>query len=198
MTLNGERLPFVLAFGDSLTAGYGLARADSFAAQLQHRLQAEWPGARVRNAGVSGDTTTDALARLPRLLSSLSQRPDLTIVQFGANDLLRGHPLELTRANLDAVLRYLERCGIPVLLAQMEPPALLGPIGKVCAAIYSELAAKHGVALHPFFPPGVLGNPSLTLRDRLHPTARAVGLVADHMLPAVATALRWISARAAA
>jgi acyl-CoA thioesterase-1 len=152
----------------------------------------------VRNAGVSGDTTTDALARLPRLLSSLAQRPDLTIVQFGANDLLRGHPLERTRANLDAVLRELERCGIPVLLAQMEPPALLGPIGKVCAAIYSELAAKHGAALHPFFPPGVLGNPSLTLRDRLHPNARAVGLVADHMLPAVAAGLHRISASAAA
>lgn len=197
MTPAGERPPLILAFGDSLTAGYGLGHSESFAAQLQHRLVARWPGAVVRNAGVSGDTTTDARARLPRLLSSLTQRPDLTIVQFGANDLLRGHRLDRTRANLDAILSELERCHIPVLLAQMEPPALLGPIGKLCAALYTELAAKHAVALHPFFPPGVLGNPAMTLRDRLHPTARAVGLVADHMLPAVYAALRRSSGSAA-
>lgn len=101
--------PLILAFGDSLTEGYGLAAADSFPNQLQALLQPRHPGARVINAGVLGDTTTSALARLPRLLTKLSSRPDLVIVELGANDLLRGIPLETTRANLDAILTELSR-----------------------------------------------------------------------------------------
>ncbi|MDB5673356.1 MAG: hypothetical protein JWM65_338, partial [Sphingomonas bacterium] len=94
--------PYILAFGDSLTSGHGLAAADSFPAQLEALLRATHPGARVDNAGVSGDTTASGLARLPRLLSRLDRRPDLAIVELGANDMLRfADPLHIRR-NLDA------------------------------------------------------------------------------------------------
>nr|WP_299911455.1 arylesterase [Sphingomonas bacterium] len=179
----------MLAFGDSLTAGYGLAISESFPAQLQTGLRVNWPNAVVRNAGVSGDTTASAHSRLPRLLSSLTALPDLAIVELGANDLLRGISPERTRANLDTILSEFGRRGIRVLLAAMELPSFLGTFSHACNAIYPELAAKHGVPSHPFFPRGVLGHRELVLRDRLHPNARAIELVTEAMLPAVIAAL---------
>jgi acyl-CoA thioesterase-1 len=122
-------------------------------------------GAYVQNAGVSGDTSASALARLPRLLSSLSRVPDLAVVALGANDLLRGMSLQQTRSNLDAIIGELARCGIPVLIAAMEAPRFLGGFARACDAVYSDLAAKHGVPAWPFFPAGVLGNRALTLSD---------------------------------
>jgi acyl-CoA thioesterase-1 len=185
-----EGSPFVLAFGDSLTAGYGLAPSEAFPARLETLLRQEWPTARVQNAGVSGNTSGDALARLPRLLSSLEVRPDLAIVEFGGNDLLRGISLDRTRANLDAILLELGRSDIPVLLAVLEAPRYLGAFAERCDAVYADLAARHGVAAVPFFPSGILGDPDFTLRDGLHPNARAIGRVAEAMLPAVEAAIR--------
>lgn len=184
-----KAVPFVLAFGDSLTAGYGLASSESFPAQLQAGLRARWPAAIVRNAGVSGDTTASALARLPRVLSSLTALPDLAIVELGANDMLRGIPPERTRPNLDTILAEVARCGIPVLLASMELPSFIGAIAHAYNSVYADLAAKHRVPLQPFFPRGVMGHPEMVLRDRLHPNARAIGQVAAAMLPAVVDAL---------
>ena len=181
--------PYVLAIGDSLTAGYGLTAAHAFPAQLQCLLRERHRHAVVQNAGVSGDTSGMALARLPRLLSSLRRLPGLAIVELGANDLLRAVQPQQTRANLDAILGELERCGIPVLIAAMEAPRFLGRFAAACDAIYTDLAAKHGVPVRPFFPPGVLGNPALTLPDRLHPNARAIALIAEHLAPAVLSAL---------
>ena len=193
LTAAGDRTaapaPFVLAFGDSLTAGYGLAASESFAAQLEAALRADHPRARVRNAGVSGDTSQHALARLPRLLSSLDHRPDLAIVEFGANDLMRGVPLARTRASLDAILAELARCDIPVLLAAMEAPRFLGAVAEQCDELYVGLGRTHGVPVVPFFPAGVLGHPAMTLRDRLHPNARAIAMVVAAMLPAVVAAI---------
>ncbi len=114
--------PLLLAFGDSLVAGYGLPASQSFPAQLQHRLGERHEGVRVINAGVSGNTTSAALRRLPAVLSRLTGRPDLAIVQIGANDVLRGFAPAQTRANVDAILTELGRCGIPVLLTTLEPP----------------------------------------------------------------------------
>ena len=191
--------PVVLALGDSLTAGYGLARHQSFAAQLEQRLRlrARWPAARVVNAGVSGDTTADGLRRLPRVLAGLDGRPDLAIVELGANDLLRGLSPATTRANLDAILIELARCGIPVLLATFEVPAMLGAHADRYNGIYPALAKRHGVPTHPFFPAGVMGHPSLVLADRLHPNAAAIGLVADAFLPVVTRLLDTPAAKAA-
>lgn len=189
--------PLVLAFGDSLTEGYGLTPSQSFASQLEHLLRQRHPGARVVNAGVSGDTTASALARLPKLLSGLRQVPDLVIVELGANDLLRGIPLERTHANLDAILTELKRCKLSVLLAQMDAPSFLGIFGQACTALYADLATRHGVALAPFLPRGVLGNPALTLRDRIHPNAKGTALIASRFLPAVEAALDATTEQAA-
>jgi acyl-CoA thioesterase-1 len=180
--------PHILAFGDSLTAGHGLQAADSFPAQLEALLCATDPGARVLNAGVSGDTTASGLARLPRLLSRLDRRPDLAIVELGANDMLRFADPQHIRRNLDAILDQFASCGIPVLLAGMMAPLLLGALASRLNAIYPDLAAKHGVPLYPFFLKGAIGR-GLTLRDGIHPNARAIGIIARGILPAVVSAL---------
>ena len=184
--------PVVLAFGDSLTAGYGLASDQSFAAQLQAALRGRWAGARVLNAGVSGDTTTTGLARLPRVLSGLSARPDLAIVELGANDLLRGIDPSQMRANLDAILHGLRQAGIPPLVAGMRAPPFLGPFAWRFDAVFPAVAAAHGAALYPFFLDGVVGDPTLTLADGLHPNARAIGIVVERILPTVVTALEAV------
>ena len=181
--------PLILALGDSLTAGYGLARDESFAAQLETRLRARHPAARVVNAGVSGDTSAGGRARLPRLLAGLSQRPDLAIVELGANDFLRGLPVAGLRANLDAILSDLGRCGIPALLAGMAVPAFLGARAAAFGDVFPDVAARHGVPLYPHFLDGVAGRQGLTLADGLHPNARAIGIVAGRILPHVEAAL---------
>jgi acyl-CoA thioesterase-1 len=177
--------PLILAFGDSLIAGFGLAAADGFPAQLQRALRGRRPQAAVLNWGVSGDTTGDALRRLPRLLSGLAARPDLAIVQIGPNDLWRGLSPERTRANLDAILTEFGRCGIPVLLATVTPPAFLMQRAAGHVGIHDEVARRHGVATCAFFPAGVLGHPEMVLIDRVHPNARAIAAVVAHMLPIV-------------
>ena len=189
--------PVILALGDSLTAGYGLRPGQSFAAQLQARLRPDFPAAQVINAGVSGDTTATALKRLPKLLSSLRRKPDLAIVELGANDLIRGMPLTHTKANLDAILIELARMDIPVLLAQMEAPAFLGAFGQACTNIYSELAARHRIESHPFLPPKLLGNGMMCLPDRIHPNAAGVGAIVAAFAPAVMKLLQKTRLRAA-
>jgi len=181
--------PLLLAFGDSLTAGYGLPAAESFPAQLEAALRRTQAQARVLNAGVSGDTSAAGLARLPRVLSGLRARPDLAIVELGANDLLRGIAPATTRASLDAILHLLGQAGVPVLLVGVTAPAFLGPIAAAYNAVFPSVAAAHGAALFPVSLAGVVGNPALTLPDRLHPNGRAIGQVVAQMLPAVLAAL---------
>jgi len=184
-----QTAPYVLAFGDSLTAGYGLPAASSFAAQLQTALRTRFPAAAVHNAGVSGDTTAGGLKRLAPVLTRLQRRPDLVIVELGANDLLRGFAPEQTRANLDEILHQLARCNLPTLLTTFEAPPFLGALRARYQSMYAGLATKHGIATAPFFPPNVLGHPDLVLADRLHPNARAIELVVAALMPAVCSAL---------
>jgi acyl-CoA thioesterase-1 len=190
--------PFVLAFGDSLTAGYGLAREDAFPARLQALLRDRRPNAVVQNAGVSGDTTSSGRARLPRVLSALRQRPDLAILELGANDFLQGVDAARTRQNLDAMLTAFADSGIAVLLAGMRAPPFLGVAAAPFNAIHPDLAARHGVPLYPFFLDGVAGRRDRTLADGLHPNAVAVAEVARRILPHVERALAAAGARAAA
>lgn len=182
--------PLILAFGDSLVAGYGLSVADSFPAQLQRRLCEHFEGAQVINAGVSGNTSADALRRLPAVLSRLTARPDLAIVQIGANDVLRGLSPARTKAALDAILAELGRCGIPVLLTTLEPPAFLRARTGAFMGIHADVAARHGAAIAPFFPDGILGHPAMVLADRVHPNAQAIGTVISHLLPVITQALK--------
>lgn len=181
----------VLAFGDSLTAGYGLGPTQSFPARLEAALRRSGVAARVHNAGVSGDTTAAGRARLGWVLRGLGRKPDLAIVELGANDMLRGLKPAETRANLDAILAELKRRQIPTIVAGMRAAPNLGR-GYAAAfeGIFPALATKYGARLYPFFLEGVAANRSLLLADGMHPTARGVEIITARILPTVRTALR--------
>ncbi|MDB5690220.1 MAG: family lipase [Sphingomonas bacterium] len=181
----------VLAFGDSLTAGYGLGPTQSFPARLEGALRKGGVAARVHNAGVSGDTTAAGRARLGWVLRGLGRKPDLAIVELGANDMLRGLKPAETRANLDAILAELKRRRIPTIVAGMRAAPNLGrAYAAAFEGIFPALAAKHGARLYPFFLEGVAGNRSLLLADGMHPTARGVDIITARILPTVRAALR--------
>ena len=181
--------PYILAFGDSLTAGYGLRRDESFPRQLELRLATRHPGAVVNNASVSGDTTTGGRARLARVLAALLRLPDLAIVELGANDFIRGIDPARTEDNLDAILTDLARYRIPALLTGMHAPAILGTRAIRFNALYPALAARHGVTFDPFFLEGVAGRRGYVLADGFHPNASAIAHVATRILPLVEAAL---------
>ncbi len=179
-----ERL--ILAFGDSLTAGYRLKPAESFPAQLEALLRAEGQKVRVHNAGVSGDTTAGGKARLGWVLAGLKQKPDLAILELGANDMLRGQNPKLTEANLDAMLAEFKKRGIPVILAGMFASQNLGVrYFDEFNSIFPTLAKKHGATLYPFFMKGVVFNKPLLLDDGIHPNRQGVGVIARNILPVV-------------
>jgi acyl-CoA thioesterase-1 len=181
----------ILAFGDSLTAGYGLKPAESFPSQLQASLRKTGIAATVQNAGVSGDTTAQARARLDWVLRSLKQKPDLAIVQLGANDMLRGIDPSQTRANLTAILADFGKRGVPVLLAGMLAAPNMGPdYAKAFNPVFPTLAKQFHVPLYPYFLRGVTGNRGLLQQDRLHPTGPGVAVVVRGISPAVRQLLR--------
>lgn len=183
-----ERL--ILGFGDSLMAGYGLKAGESFPAQLEARLRAEGRAVRVHNAGVSGDTTAGGKGRLPWVLNSLKRKPDLAILELGANDMLRGLPPAQTRANLEAMLLEFKKRGIPVILAGMFGGPNLGVrYVDEFNAIYPALAKKHGATHYPFFLKGVAFNRPLLLEDGLHPNRQGVALMVTNILPTVRKSL---------
>jgi acyl-CoA thioesterase I len=180
----------ILAFGDSLTAGFGLADADGFVAQLQAALADRGVSARVINAGVSGDTTAGGLARLDW---ALGDDPQLVIVELGANDGLRGLDPKTTAANLDGILAKLESQKRAVLLAGMKAPRNLGTeYTTAFDAIYPDLAARYHVTLYPFFLDGVATDPQLNQEDGIHPNAAGVKVVVGHILPYVLKAIDGI------
>jgi acyl-CoA thioesterase-1 len=182
--------PLIWAYGDSLAAGYGLPPALGFTAQLQAALRRAGVAATVRNGGVAGDTAAQGRARLRWGLRGLRAKPDLVIVELGANDMLRGLPVAQARANIDRILIELARRRIPVLLVGMRAAPNLGrDYVREFEAMYPALARKHRVPLYPFFLEGVAANPALIQRDGLHPNARGVAVVVRGILPAVRRAL---------
>lgn len=184
-----ERL--VLAFGDSLYAGYGLERGQSLPDLLQDRLRAQGINARVVNAGVSGDTTAAGRRRLIFALDNLPRKPDLVVLGLGGNDALRQIAPEETRANMEAMLDELRRRDIDALLTGMRAPPNLGPdYAARFDPIWPELARSHDAALYPFILDGVITNPALMQADRIHPTAEGVERMADRIAPLVAGELR--------
>jgi acyl-CoA thioesterase I len=171
----------IVALGDSLTAGYGLAAKDGFVPQLQAALTKNGVAAVIANAGVSGDTASDGLARLDW---SVPQGTDAVIVELGANDMLRGIKPEVTRAALDTILQRLTARHISVLLCGMRAAPNLGAeYAEAFERIYPELAVKYGVLLYPFFLDGVAADPSLTQHDGLHPNPAGVGVIVRRILP---------------
>lgn len=176
----------VLAFGDSLTAGYELPPGDGFAPQLEAALRAKGIAATVHNAGVSGDTTAQGRARLGWVLTGLKAKPDLAIVELGANDMLRGIDPTVTRGALAEIVERLKARGIPVLLTGMLAAPNYGPDYKArFDAIYPDLAGQYGLTLYPFFLDGIIGDRGQHLDDGLHPNAKGVETIAARILPTV-------------
>ncbi len=173
----------LLALGDSLTAGYGLAREESFATRLETVLRSKGYDVRVINAGVSGDTSAGGRSRLEW---ALADKPRAAIVELGANDGLRGLDPAVTFANLDAIVGRLKMAGVAVLLTGMKALPNLGvEFGVEFEDVYPRVAAKHGVPLYPFFLDGVATDPDLNLPDRLHPNARGIEVIVKRILPHV-------------
>ena len=173
----------IAAFGDSLTAGYGLPAADAFPVRLESALRKAGKRVRVINAGVSGDTTAGGRARLGWVLAD---KPDAVIVELGANDAMRGIDPAETSRNLAAILQVLKKRGVRVLLAGMLAPPNLGDrYAKAFNAIYPELAAAYDVSLYPFFLDGVAAIPTLNQPDGIHPTAEGVERIVKGILPYV-------------
>jgi len=182
--------PLILAFGDSLTAGYGLDSGLGFAPQLQATLRRRGIAAEVVDGGVSGDTSEAAKARVGWTLDGLPRKPDLIIVELGANDMLRGLEPGLTKANLDAILAELRRRNIKVLVAGMRAAPNLDPAYVArFEAIYPELARRNDAALYPFFLDGAAGQQGMIQQDGMHPTFSGVKRIVTGITPAVKQAL---------
>lgn len=173
----------IVALGDSLTAGYGLPPGSGFPAKLEAALAARGIAATVVDAGVSGDTTSGALARLDW---SVGADADAVIVELGGNDALRAIDPARTRENLDAILARLAARGVPVLLAGMRAPPNLGEAyAGAFDPIFGDVAQRHDALLYPFFLDGVAADPVLNQGDGIHPTAEGVEVIVERILPSV-------------
>jgi acyl-CoA thioesterase-1 len=178
----------IVALGDSLTAGYGLATNEAFPVQLQAALNAAGVPAVVENAGVSGDTTGGGLARLDWALGA--SNPDLVIVALGGNDFLRGLPIDATRSNMEKIVGGLAEREVPTLVAGMlAPPSMGAEYEAAFNAIYPNVAAANKAALYPFFLDGVAFERELNQRDGIHPTAEGVAIMVERIMPSVIEAL---------
>jgi acyl-CoA thioesterase-1 len=171
----------IVAFGDSLTAGYGLPAQETFPARLERALKAKGHNVEIENAGVSGDTASGGLSRLDW---SIPDGTDAVIVELGANDMLRGVDPKVTRQALDEILTKLKARNIPVLLAGMRAAPNLGAdYVRAFEAIFADLAQTYDVVFYPFFLDGVATRAKLALRDGLHPNAAGVDAIVAGILP---------------
>jgi acyl-CoA thioesterase-1 len=174
----------LLVFGDSLSAGYGLARGESFPDRLQRRIDAEGLSWRVVNQGVSGDTTAGGVARMNR---GLSQNPSLVLLELGGNDGLRGTPLSATRANLEKLVQAFQAVGARVVLAGMTLPPNYGPdYVRGFEKIFRDLSAQYKLPLIPFLLSDII-TPDLRYlqRDGIHPTAEGAEIVSGTVMKVV-------------
>jgi acyl-CoA thioesterase I len=173
----------LVVLGDSLTAGYGLPANQAFPQVLQQDLRAHGWSVQVVNAGVSGDTASDGLARLDW---SIGADPNAVLIELGANDMLRGVDPAVTKKALEAILARLQDRRIPAMLAGMFASPTLGQTYvEAFQRIYPSLARERGIPLYPFFLEGVAGSPGLELPDGMHPNAKGVRVIAASILPAV-------------
>lgn len=180
----------IIAFGDSLFAGYGLDPTQSYPARLEAALRAKGVNARITNAGISGDTTAAGLQRLAFTLDAQPQAPDLFILELGGNDLLRGLSPEETRSNLAEMLTVLRERKVPVLLMGMRAPPNYGPEYQAqFDAIYRDLAKEYGAKLIPFWLEDIYREPELFQSDKIHPTADGIERLVASTLDEVQGAL---------
>lgn len=178
--------PLILAFGDSLTAGYGLDPGLGFAPQLEAMLRRHGIAAQVADGGVTGDTSAAGRARLAWTLDGLGTKPDLVIVELGANDMLRALDPAETERNLDAILSELSRRKIRTLFVGMRGAPNLDPAYvQRLEAIYPRLAQRHRAAFYPFFLEGVAAVPGMVQPDGMHPTFQGVKAIVVGITPIV-------------
>ncbi|WP_297296406.1 arylesterase [uncultured Methylovirgula sp.] len=190
---DGARPIKIVALGDSLTAGYLLPADAAFPAALETALRRAGFRVSIVNAGVSGDTAEDGLARLDW---SVPDDADGVILELGANDMLRGLDPARTRQTLDAILARLAARHIKVMIAGMRAsPSLGADYGRAFDAIYPALAAKYQAPLYPFFLQGVAGNKSLELADGLHPNRAGVATIVAQILPLAERFVRSVASR---
>jgi len=176
----------IIAFGDSLYAGYGLGPKEGLAPILQQRLRSAGYNVSVRNAGVSGDTSAGGLRRLNFLLNSDGVSPRIFMLGLGGNDMLRGIRPAETRGNLDKMLAELKQRDIDVIITGMLAAPNLGPdYTREFNAIYPQLANKYGATLYPFILDGVVADKKLMLADNIHPSAQGVIKMTDGLLPLI-------------
>jgi acyl-CoA thioesterase-1 len=183
----------IIAFGDSLTAGFGLQPADTFPIRLQAALRARGRVVEVVNAGVSGDTTAGGLARLDW---AVPDGVDAVIVELGANDALQGRDPAQTRANLDAIVGRLKAKGAEILITGMIAPRNLGDkYAEGFNPLFADLAAKYGTLLYPFFLDGVALDSALNQGDGIHPNSKGIAVLVDRILPRVEELIDRVEAR---
>ncbi len=180
----------IIAFGDSLTAGYRLDTHEAFPAQLERALRARGHDVVVANAGVSGDTASGGLARLDW---AVPKDADAVILELGANDALRGiDPIKTYKA-LTSIIAKLHKRGVHVLIAGMKAPRNMGKdYAQTFDRMYTYLAEHHGAILYPFFLDGVAGIHKLNQQDGLHPTAEGIAVIVDRIVPFVERLLKRI------
>lgn len=177
----------ILAFGDSLTEGFGVAPEESYPAQLSRKLAADGYNIEVVNGGISGETTSSALSRVDWMLNS---KPDIVIVETGPNDALRGIDLELTQANIDEIVARFSDSGAVIIVAGLQITQNLGEeYTTEFAAIYPAVAEKYDAILIPFVLEGVAANPILNQSDFIHPTAAGYTVMVEHIYPFILEAV---------
>ncbi|HSC74922.1 MAG TPA: arylesterase [Pseudomonadales bacterium] len=175
----------VLVFGDSLSAAYGLRKEDGWVYLLQQQL----PDHTFINASISGETSGNGLARLPAHLQQ--QKPDVLVIELGANDGLRGFPIATLRNNLQAMIDLGKQAGCRILLLGMQIPPNYGPrYAEQFSGTYTQLAEKNGIALVPFFLQAIAGDPAHFQADHLHPTAAVQPQILATVKPALEPLLK--------
>lgn len=183
----------VMFLGNSLTAGYGVDPSQAYPALIQKRIDSSGWNFRVINAGQSGDTSAGGLSRLDWLLRS---EIDVLVLELGANDGLRGLPVEMTKKNLQAIIDRTKKKypRVKIVVAGMQVPPNLGPeYGKEFRSMFTALADRNKAALIPFLLDGVGGEPELNLPDGIHPTAKGHEMVAGNVWKALEPLLRSLS-----
>lgn len=186
-TAENQPVGTIVALGDSLTEGYGLAAGDAYPAQLERRLQAAGYNWKVINAGVSGETSSGTLARIDWILKL---NPDIVILATGANDGLRGLDPQLLKDNLNQILAKLHAKDVTVVLAGMKMVRNLGEEYLTAFdKVYQDVAAAHGVIFMPFLLEGIAMDPELNLSDGIHPNPRGYQVLVEHLYPHVVQAL---------
>jgi acyl-CoA thioesterase-1 len=180
--------PVILAFGDSLTAGYGVPHGSGYPEQLQRKLDGLGYKYRVVNMGISGDTTSGGRARIQAALNAM---PAIVILELGANDGLRGLPVAEMQANLEQMIAEFRKTGASVILAGMTLPRNYGAAYvKSFEDAFRGIAKKYNLPLIPFFLEGVAGNPKYTLPDFMHPNAEGYTFVTNIVMKSLEPALK--------